>query len=434
MKNFRLTRRRALQMGGSALALGAAGLPGRALAQEDGRLLVWDQFSDSPSYEMFEHLVQAFRDANPGAEVSRQNQSQEQLVTIASTALSSGTGPDILQYSVGRGNAGLLADAGLLLPLDDYAEQYGWHDRLIPVAIKEAELGGRLYGGPQEAEVTNFFVNKTLMDQHELEMPETFEDFVQLARDARARDLLLLAYGEGSFWPSWWSLSHVASNVLGAQGSADLVFDNIGRYDTPEMIDGIEQFWVELREAGAFIPQVNALSYPDALALFISGGALMLMSGTWAAGTIDESMPDAEIEIMPWPSIDGRPRVYPNGVGSALYISAQSQNPDLAAAFIDHLYSDESVVYMSENSGIIPPVEFDPSELNLSPFQMRSITSVATGDGDADINSGAFVNHGLAGAEFLRMMTNGFQAMMAGEKTSAQQAADLQAAWDADQE
>jgi ABC-type glycerol-3-phosphate transport system substrate-binding protein len=105
---------------------------------------------------------------------------------------------------------------------------------------------------------------------------------------------------------------------------------------------------------------------------------------------------------------------------------------DAAAEFLDYLYAEKPVVDMIEKASFISPRPVDVAALSLSDFQKRSVTSVSTGDGDPAVNQGVFVNHGRSGPEFLRTMTSGFQAMMAGDKTAAQQAADLQAAWEKD--
>lgn len=426
-----MSRRRLLQLSGGGVAAGAfGGLLGPAFAQSRN-LRMWDQFTAEPGTATYQAVLDAWQAAT-GNVIERTIQPGNTISQVAGTALASGTGPDIIQYSVGKGNAGVLASAGLVIPLDDYAEKYNWRGRLSPIAVVEAELDGKLYGAPQEAEVTLIFVNKTLFDQHGLQVPTTHAEAVEFAKAAAPTGLIPLAYGELDAHPSWWAFSHVVSNALGAKAASDLVFSNIGSYNTPEVIDGIEKFWVEYKQAGGFLPEVNSLASADAQAVFETGGAFMLMSGTWAAGTIEQSLAGSEIDIIPLWSFDGKPRAYPTGVGSAMYISAASEHKDVAAEFIDHLYSDEVAVAMLEKAGLIAPLPLDPSTLQLSDFQKRSVSSVTTGDGDPSINQGVFVNHGLSGPEFLRMMTSGFQAMQSGEKTSAQQAADLQAAWEAD--
>ncbi len=51
-------------------------------------------------------------------------------------------------------------------------------------------------------------------------------------------------------------------------------------------------------------------------------------------------MPDTEVGFVPFPEIEGgQGRVWISGVGSAWYISAATQHPDEAAAFIDYRLS-----------------------------------------------------------------------------------------------
>lgn len=426
-----VSRRRLLQLSGGGLMTGALGLAGRPAFAQDVTLKVWDQYSSEPLVGAFQKVLDNFA-AKTGYAIDRNVQLGGQIADIAATALSSGTGPDVLQYSVGQGNAGLLAEAGLIVPLEEYAEQYNWREKLSAIALAEASLDGQLWGAPQETEVSLFFVNRSLFEENGWEVPTTHEEMVALARAASEKGIIPIAYGEQDFYPSWWALSHVASNAMGAGPLTDLVFRNEGSFNTPEMVDGIEKYWVELREAGAFIPAVNALAASDAQALFQAGRALMLMSGTWSVGAIEASMPDTKLDIMPMWAINEKPRAYPTGSGSAFYIAADSDVKDECAELFDFCFELEQAKIMIEEASLIAPTPIDPSQFDLTEFQKRSVESVATGDGSPEENQGVFVNHGLAGSNFKRVMTNGFQAMMAGDKSAADQAADLQDAFEQD--
>ena len=69
-------------------------------------------------------IVADFNAAHPNIEVTRESyQIPKPCSDVLKTALGSGTGPDIFYYNLGPGFAGVLAKAGLLMPLDDaYAE------------------------------------------------------------------------------------------------------------------------------------------------------------------------------------------------------------------------------------------------------------------------------------------------------------------------
>ncbi|MFD0665234.1 ABC transporter substrate-binding protein [Thermocatellispora tengchongensis] len=388
---------------------------------------MWDQFTTSPQNETVKKIYDAYRNAT----IVRNAQNGDQMTTVGKTALASGTGPDVIYYQVGLGNAGVLAEAGLIRPLDDVAAKYGWLDRLTPFAVREASLDGKLYGLPNESENTVLFYNKTLIDKAGLTVPETFDDLLTFAAAATKKGYTPIAYGQADVYPCWWAFSMMANNVNGAQAMGELIFDNKGSWNTPEMVEAIKLFFVDLVKAGGFIKDLNSLGGPDAQSLFLAGKALMNLNGTWAVGTIEKDMPGQEIGIMAMPSIGGGARVYPAGSGSAYHISAKSPHAEEAAAFLDFLYQPAQLRPWVEEAKIFPPVPFDASGWNLSPLLKLAMEAAQTGGGDAKTNIGYAVNHGLASPGFLKAMTSGFQAVVAGDKTPEKQAEELQKAWEA---
>ena len=68
-------------------------------------------------------IYAAFTEQNPNITITREAISSDQMRDMVNTAIASGTGPDIIFYEAGPGYAGVLADAGLILPLDDYAAE-----------------------------------------------------------------------------------------------------------------------------------------------------------------------------------------------------------------------------------------------------------------------------------------------------------------------
>lgn len=140
-----ISRRRLLQMTGGGMLAGSLGLNASSALAQSATIKVWDQYSSDPLVGAFQKVLDNFA-AESGYTIDRNVQLGAQIADIAATALSSGTGPDLLQYSVGKGNAGLLADAGLIVPLEDYAEQYKWRERLSSIALAEASLDGKIWG------------------------------------------------------------------------------------------------------------------------------------------------------------------------------------------------------------------------------------------------------------------------------------------------
>jgi raffinose/stachyose/melibiose transport system substrate-binding protein len=138
--------------------------PGMGAAQEPVTLRVWDSFI-GPEGETVDAVFAAFMEANPNITIEREAFAYEQLLQTANVALSSGTGPDVVYYAPGPGYAGVLADAELIAPLEDLAEEYGWNDRVAAAALDQAKVDGVLYGLPLEIDLIGMYANRTILDQ-----------------------------------------------------------------------------------------------------------------------------------------------------------------------------------------------------------------------------------------------------------------------------
>ncbi len=128
------------------LSLAAGPLLGDARAQDQVELRVWDQFTNPAESDNADAIYAAFTEQNPNITITREAFSTDQMRDVVNTAVSSGTGPDLIFYDAGPGYAGVLADAGLLLPLDDYAAQYGWDERIAAPAAEATTYDGTFYG------------------------------------------------------------------------------------------------------------------------------------------------------------------------------------------------------------------------------------------------------------------------------------------------
>jgi raffinose/stachyose/melibiose transport system substrate-binding protein len=408
------------------LVLGAA--PRFATAQEPVTLRVWDSFI-GPEGETVDAVFAAFMEANPNITIEREVFEYTQLLETANVALSSGTGPDVVYYAPGPGYAGVLAEAELITPLEDLAEEYGWNERVAAAALEQAKVDGVLYGLPLEIDLIGMYANRTIVDQEGWEIPETIEELVAFCGEAREAGYIPLAFSNNPGWSAYHQFTFTSNNMIGPEAMYDLLFNHEGRWDTPEQIRAIESFFVDLRDAGCFSEDVNAIAYEDGNSLFFNGEAVLHPTGSWLITDIEENMPDAEIEFVPFPAVEGgQGRFWDSGLGSIWVLAANSQHPEEAGKFLDFLISPESVELWAEQANTALPVTIDTSTLEASPLLttvIEALNSAATGEIQLGYNIDVLVP-----PEFNDAMLNGFQAMLAGDKSAEQQAADMQAAWE----
>ena len=398
----------------SFVTAGAFALSATATFAEDVTLRVWDTFADQT--EGMAAFIADFEAANPGIKIQRDVQSNDQMRPIIQTALSSGTGPDVLYYDTGPGFAGVLAKAGLLLPLDD-AYDAGMFSAVYPWTKERTTFDGKTYGVGNEVEFLGVYYNQAMFDELGLKAPTTYEEFLAVAKALKDADKIPVAFGDADGWPAFHLFSLYTNNIIGKAGIEAMIAGKTS-WDTPEVAEAIKLFFVDMNSEGLLPPSVNAITYDDTTNLFLSGQAGMNITGTWQIGSFSAS--DFPVGWFFLPKPGGGDPLPPAGLGSGYFISSATQHPEEAKKFLAYLFDPANAAHWVEGLQIVPPYKVDTTNLKVSPllsFAMDALAKVPMGY-NIDV---------LMPDAFNTAMLNGFQAVLAGDRTPAEQAAALQA-------
>jgi len=338
-------------------------------------------------------------------------------------------GPDVVYQDVTPARE--LIDAGLILELDDYADKYGWKERIYPGCYVWAHYKGKLWGLCLENEFVGIFYNQDLFDKEGLEVPQTHSEVLEFCREASARGYVPLAHGQNTGWQCYFSFTMPLHNSVGIEYMRNLLFEGEGRWDTDEILYPVNAVNEDMKMAGCFIEDLNALDFNGQIGLFNNEEAFMLPTGTWVVSEIAEFSKDHNVKMMPWFDMEtGEPRAYTLGCGSAYYISADTQHPEEAAMLLDYLFSEEAAKIWIEGASRIPPIPVDISELAIEPLELYVIDTLkAAAEGTSGTSLGWDIDL-IVPESFNQMMVDGFQAVYAGDKTAEEQLADLQRLWE----
>jgi raffinose/stachyose/melibiose transport system substrate-binding protein len=403
-----------------ALVLGVSGTQAQ---QEPVTLVVWDQFYEETTNPGMEELVAAFEEANPNITIERQAYNFQDMHDVLRTALASGTGPDVFYYGGGAGFLGPLVDAGLVMPLEDAYETQGWNDYIFEWTKRDSTFDEHVYGIGNELEFIGVYYNMDIFEELGLEVPTTYEEFIAVCDAVKEAGYIPIAFADGPGWPAYHQFSIMTNNLLGKDRIEEALFGE-GRWDDPDVIRGIQMFFVDMNQAGYFIPETTAVSYEDGNALFYNGMAAMHMTGTWLIGDIVENMPDTNVGFFFFPSIDGGEVLPPGGLGSVYFISSATEHPDEAIAFLDFLFDPANARIWMEDIHRIPPYAVDTTDFDLPDlmkFAVQALQEVQLGY-NIDV---------LTPQAFNDAMLNGFQGVLLGDVTPEEVAAQLQAAMEA---
>jgi raffinose/stachyose/melibiose transport system substrate-binding protein len=361
--------RRTLVATSTALALSTLPSWSKHTLAQGGNLVFWDSNNSGELQKLVETLAEEFAAQNEGVTVEHQGFETGQLDDQLQRAIQSGEGPDISQINNGENSMGPLVRAGLIVPMDDYAEQYGWNDLLSPGLIarnRYTEDGttigeGTLWGVSSTAEIVGFYYNKQIFADNGVEIPETFADLEAAMQTFKDEGVTPLVFGNLDPWPA----SHLFGEILGTMTTREYLDGLIYRQGNKSWeTDEIKQAAAKLQEwkqNGYLLQGFEGISPDDAVSLFAAGQGAMLMQGSWDAPNVAVQMNEnAGFFLMP-PQEAGGTVLHVGGVGIPYGITQNADNPDLAAEFINFLVSERALELMVEQSAL--PGQTVPAEM-----------------------------------------------------------------------
>ncbi len=289
-----------------------------------------------------QNFIDTFNAAHPDLELEiiYQDQGEGPL----RTALQSGLGPDIV-HTPGPAFAANYALAGHILPLDIYAEQYGWDEIIFPWAIKVGKINDKLYSLPQTYETIFLWYNKQTFADNGWQPPKNRTELEAIADEAQQRGMIAFVNGNAG-WKAVneWLLTVFYNNYAGADNVYRALKQEIG-WDAPLFVEAVALF-NDYMQRGYFRGSKEnyyASDFPEIGADLATGNGVIDFAGTWAftsRPTDFESNPD-DWEWAQIPALrDGVTPAYSIGIGSTVSINAHSQHPDGAAKVLDWLYNN----------------------------------------------------------------------------------------------
>jgi raffinose/stachyose/melibiose transport system substrate-binding protein len=330
---------------------------------EEVTLIVWDQEVRGGQNEVMEELNTAFMDEYPNITIERVSRSFEDLQTTLPLALTGDDAPDVVQANNGRPIMGAFVEAGLLVPLDDYAGQYGWTERFPESVRATASYSpdgvtfgeGSLYGLAQQGELVGVFYNKAKLDELGIEVPQTWEEFVAAAETASEAGEVALPLGNIDQWPGIHVYGAVMNRHVPTEDIRHLGFGSAGADWTSEENMAAAEEIVSMADAGLFNEGFNGADYDTVWAEFAEGNGVFLIAGTWLLADLVDAMGD-DLGFMLPPPREGQPNVATGATSLPFAITSAAENPDAAALYLDFITSPEAMQLVTEQ-GMFPSVD-----------------------------------------------------------------------------
>jgi multiple sugar transport system substrate-binding protein len=317
------------------------------------------------------------------------------------------TAPDIILWDNAAPVAQYAAE-GVIRPVDDLLADSDVDLSAFPQALVDGwTLDGGLYAVPSYLQNSAMIYNMDVLSEAGVEVPTTVAELgeaAQQVKDATGKAGIVVLE----------NLFHLTQYVLAFGGGWDY-----GRsIDSPANVEAI-QWLADLYATGA-AASAQALGATWDGEAIAAGTAAMSDGGPWYIGFMAGSAPDVEYRMLPLPDVDGRGVVTTYGGGFS--INAAAPDPKTAMdviAVLTDATAQEAIVTMEV--GFVPAMtEFAETYREATP-EYAAFT-------DEVLASGRTLDYPLQTAEFGNALIAGFQGLVAGNGSTAQELlSDLQA-------
>ncbi len=275
------------------------------------------------------------------------------------TALAAGEGPDVVR-TPGPSFVFELAQAGQLLPLDDYVNSEGWDDLFVDWALSLGEVDGTIYSLADELETLVLYYNKTLFETKGWSPPSTVAELYELAAVIQADDIIPFAHANAEWRPAnEWHVGEYFNHVAGPDRVYEALTGQIS-WTHPDFVTAIELL-DEAQQKGWFgggLEFYYTSTFDEIRGLLGSGEAAMNIEGTWVASDLDtlyftEENGGNEWDWVPVPSQTGA-AIYSIGMGNTSSINRNAAHPEAVATFLSYNFSPEVQARLLKNCGKAP--------------------------------------------------------------------------------
>jgi raffinose/stachyose/melibiose transport system substrate-binding protein len=269
----------------------------------------------------------------------------------AKLVASSDDPPDVFAGNQGYQLDGELVKAGLIVPLDEYAKAYGWDESYTPETMQQfmwSDDGktfgeGTLWGVAQTGQSVGVFANMSKLEEAGVDPAslETFADFeaaLQKLRDTLPADEPVITMGNKDQFHALHVWGGIQGAYTPAQEMRDWIFHKDGAsFDTEGNLTALQKFedWAAkgyLGKADAY----NARAESESGIAFAKGEGALLIAGNWQAATVREGLGEDAVFFNVPPGESGD-LVNIGSTSFPMHISAKAEQPDLAAAYLDHI-------------------------------------------------------------------------------------------------
>lgn len=309
------------------------GISAGAQEQEDEKITLrfmhfyGDNDTDLSGQYMREFLDTEFPKAFPNVELIQEIYDNQTYKSKIKVAMAADEAPDIM-FGYGAGFSENFAAAGMLLPLEDYLPDF--YKEHINMDMQENFIyDGQLYGICFSRWIGVLYCNQELFDQIGADIPETYEDLIEVSRQFRAAGIEPVACGmmnkwHGQQWINNFTIQLGGTELYQQMANGEMTMNN-------QILSDAAQLTANLIKNGVFCSDMLKLDSNEAEQKFLNGESAMIYIGSWYTELAQKQL-GKKLVITKMPTVPGaiEGNDFHGGGINGWMISADTEYPELA--------------------------------------------------------------------------------------------------------
>ncbi|MBD3305338.1 extracellular solute-binding protein [candidate division KSB3 bacterium] len=314
------------------------------MAQDDEitlRVMHWTPTMTMES-DWWSSIVEGFEAEHPNVTIESNFVAFAQYLPTLEAMIAGEELPDVF---FGHVKSAEIGRAGKSVAYNEVFEE-DFINQFSPGPLRQFTFDGNVYALPWTAQMFGVFVNREIMEELDLEPPETWSDLIAMSPAINEAGYVPLSWGNAAMNICPDFVLPIITQYGGDVYALDDLTDPDVSWDSEPVIQALELLQT-LVENDVFIEGINGVTEDQGHQFFYLGRSAMHYTGSWVPGQIfDLQAPE---EFLDNYYVVKNPALTPddihwsgNGSGEGWVVKADSPNTEMALEFVQYLFSEEA--------------------------------------------------------------------------------------------
>lgn len=319
------------------------------------KLTFLDKHPEEEYKGYFEQAIADFEDAHPDVDIEYENISDQAIKEKLSVLAAGGDLPDIF-FAWGGECLNRFSRAGRTLDLTPYMEDDPeWRDSFLPSFLSSSVYDGKNYAVPYRSSVLYMLYSKQVFADNNLDVPETWDEFIDVCGKLQENDVTPIAFGNSDKWYTMWYVGQFNANYVDAGTRTSDYNPESGAFTDPGYTKAVQTF-LDLNDKGYLGTNVNSQDYYQVREEFAAGRYGMILDATSQFSFYTDTMGEDgygyfKIPIPNDASGDEAASIVTGG-SENYAVSAECKHPDEAVEFLKFMTSKEQALKQTKETGL----------------------------------------------------------------------------------